>query len=132
MNLCLDTSAYSQFKAGDVQAKEIISRCKQIKLPAIVLGELRAGFLMGNRAEKNEAELSEFVSNPYVEILDVDDEASQIYGKIVAELKKAGTPIPTNDIWIAAVSLRDGATLLTFDKQFEYVKSLGVLLLHGR
>ncbi len=131
-NLCLDTSAYSHFKTGNAQTKEIISRSKNIGLPSIVLGELRAGFLMGNKAEKNETELFEFMSNPFVRVLDVDEEASQIYAELVFDLKKAGTPIPTNDIWIAALSLRDGATLLTFDKQFEYVKKLGVHLLHGR
>lgn len=129
--LCLDTSAYSHFKAGNQQSKEIISSSKSIGVPAVVLGELRSGFLMGNKAQKNETELIEFISNSYVTVFDVDEETSKIYAEIVFDLKKAGTPIPTNDIWIAAVSLQNGATLLTFDKQFEYVKRLGVHLLHA-
>ncbi len=128
-SLCIDTSAYSHFKAGHAQAKELISKSKSVGIPAIVLGELRAGFLMGNRAAKNELELKSFISNPVVSVMDVDDEASRIYAELVVELKTAGTPIPTNDIWIAALALRDGASVLTFDKHFEHVKRVGVYLL---
>lgn len=128
-NLCIDTSAYSHFKAGDAQTIKLISQSKKVGIPAIVLGELRAGFLMGSRAAKNEQELKLFISNPVVSVLDVDDEASRIYAELVVELKTAGTPIPTNDIWIAALSLRDGASVLTFDKHFELIKRVGVYLL---
>lgn len=128
-NLCVDTSAYSHFKAGSAQATKLISQSRNIGIPAIVLGELRAGFLMGNRAAKNEQELKSFISNPVVSIMDVDDEAARIYAELVVELKAAGTPIPTNDIWIAALSLRDGASVLTFDKHFELIKRVGVYLL---
>ncbi len=128
-SLCVDTSAYSHFKAGNAQAKELISKSKSVGIPAIVLGELRAGFLMGNRAAKNELELKSFISNPVVSVMDVDEEASRIYAELVVELKTAGTPIPTNDIWIAALSLRDGASVLTFDKHFELIKRVGVFLL---
>ncbi|MBP7863506.1 type II toxin-antitoxin system VapC family toxin [bacterium] len=128
-NLCIDTSAYSHFKAGDSQATKLISQSKNVGIPAIVLGELRAGFLMGNRAAKNELELKSFISNPVVSVMEVDDEASRIYAELVVELKMAGTPIPTNDIWIAALSLRDGASVLTFDKHFELIKRVGVFLL---
>ncbi|MCW5821621.1 MAG: type II toxin-antitoxin system VapC family toxin [Cyanobacteria bacterium TGS_CYA1] len=128
-NLCIDTSAYSHFKAGDSQAAKLISQSRNVGIPAIVLGELRAGFLMGNRAAKNEQELNMFISNPVVKVMDVDEEASRIYAELVVELKAAGTPIPTNDIWIAALSLRDGASILTFDKHFELIKRVGVYLL---
>lgn len=128
-NLCIDTSAYSHFKAGDSQTTKLISQCKNVGIPAIVLGELRAGFLMGNRAAKNEQELNMFISNPVVKVMDVDEEASRIYAELVVELKAAGTPIPTNDIWIAALSLRDGASVLTFDRHFELIKRVGVYLL---
>lgn len=72
----------------------MISRSKSIGLPAIVLGELRAGFLMGNKAEKNEFELLEFLSNPFVKILDVGEDASQIYAELVVDLKKPAHQFP--------------------------------------
>lgn len=128
--LCLDTSAYSHFQLGEKQAVSLISSAKVVGIPSIVLGELRAGFKLGSRADKNEKELQEFLSNSVVQVLNVDDEASNFYADVVLQLRKSGTPIPTNDIWIAALALREGATILTFDKHFQTIRQAGVHLLH--
>lgn len=128
--ICLDTSAYSHFKAGHAQTIEIVSQCKSVCIPAIVLGELRAGFRLGKKAEKNEAELRAFLSSPVVDCLDVDGEASILYADIFLELRRKGTPIPTNDIWIAAIAAREGATVLSFDKHFEFVPQVARLILN--
>jgi tRNA(fMet)-specific endonuclease VapC len=77
--LCLDTSAYSHFKRGDQAAVESISRARHIAVPAIVLGELRAGFAADKRAALNERELRAFLDASVVEVLDVDEPASVIY-----------------------------------------------------
>jgi len=98
-------------------------------VPAVVLGELRAGFRLGTRYEKNESELRTFLSNPVVRVLDVDDDAAHNYAEIVVALRKKGTPMPTNDIWIAALAMREGATVLTFDAHFESITRLAVLRL---
>ena len=127
--LCLDTSAYSNFKAGHPQTAEVITQCRSVTVPAVVLGELRAGFRLGTRYEKNESELREFLSNPAVRVLDVDNDAAHNYAEIVVELRRKGTPIPTNDIWIAALAMREGATVLTFDAHFDTIGSLAVLRL---
>lgn len=108
----------------------MISSAKVVGIPSIVLGELRAGFKLGSRADKNEKELQEFLSNSVVQVLNVDDEASNFYADVVLQLRKSGTPIPTNDIWIAALALREGATILTFDKHFQTIRQAGVHLLH--
>lgn len=68
--LCLDTSAYSNFKAGHAETVKIISTCRSVTVPSIVLGELRAGFKHGARFEKNESKLKDSLSNPVVQILD--------------------------------------------------------------
>jgi predicted nucleic acid-binding protein len=71
--VCLDTSAYSRFKRGDEAAVEALTRATWVGVPAVVLGELRAGFLLGAHADRNEAELARFIANPVVEVLDIDD-----------------------------------------------------------
>jgi tRNA(fMet)-specific endonuclease VapC len=94
-----------------------------------VLGELWAGFLQGHRVKTNETELREFLAHPVVELLAVDHDVARIYGEMLADLRKAGTPIPTNDIWVAAVAARAGATIVTYDSHFRAIARVGSLIL---
>ncbi len=127
--ICLDTSAYSHFMRGEAAAKNIIGSARWIGLPSVVLGELRTGFLLGNQAAKNEEELSRFLSHPLVETLVVDDAASRIYSEIMVDLRRSGTPLPTNDIWVAAVAAREGATVVTHDDHFQKIRRIGTRVL---
>jgi tRNA(fMet)-specific endonuclease VapC len=127
--VCLDTSAYSHFQRGDESAVKTIGAARWIGVPSIVLGELRTGFLLGGQTSKNEDELRRFLRHPMVEILDVDDDAARIYAEIMIALRKAGTPLPTNDIWVAAVASRDGATVLTYDEHFRLIHRVGSTIL---
>jgi tRNA(fMet)-specific endonuclease VapC len=129
---CLDTSAYSHFKRGDGQVAALIDRAEWVGMPAITLGELRVGFLLGTRREQNEAELREFLANPVVEQLDVDAETTRHYAEIVVDLRRAGTPIPTNDIWIAATAARQGALVVTHDLHFDQISRVGSVILANR
>lgn len=129
MRCCLDTSAYSHFKRGDLQAVDLIDRADWIGVPAIVLGELWLGFLLGGRADRNQTELAAFLAHPVVETLPVDDDVARLYAEIVVELRKAGTPLPTNDIWVAATAARAGATVLTYDAHFSAIKRVGSVVL---
>lgn len=83
-------------------------------LPVIVLGELTVGFRHGTRGEANQSELDRFVANTAVEVLPVNEDVVGLYADIVLDLKKAGTPLPANDIWIAAVAARRGVTVPTY------------------
>lgn len=127
--LCLDTSAYSRFKAGEPRVVKVITSAKSIGMPAIVIGELRAGFRLGQRREQNENELHEFLDSPVVHCLDVDDDAATCYAEIFAKLRRKGAPIPTNDMWIAAIAMREGAPLLTFDAHFDRIQEIAILKL---
>jgi tRNA(fMet)-specific endonuclease VapC len=128
--ICLDTSAYSHLMRGDASVISVISSAKWVGIPAIVLGELRTGFLLGGHAEKNEEELGRFLSHPLVRILDVDDAAARFYSEIIVALRRAGTPLPTNDIWIASVAAREGATVITYDEHFRKIQRTGSLILN--
>lgn len=123
--LCLDTSAYSHFQRGDAEVVELIDGAEWIGLPTVTLGELRTGFLLGTRPLENEAELQEFMANPIVEELPVDGAVSRHFAEIVVELRRAGTPLPTNDLWIAATAARHGALVLTYDRHFERISRVG-------
>ncbi len=115
---CLDTSAYSHFQRGDKGVIEILDRAEWLGVPAVTLGELRAGFLLGSRPDDNETNLRLFLANPVVEELPADGDVSLHYAEIVADLRRAGTPLPTNDIWIAATAMQHGLRVLTTDAHY--------------
>ena len=126
---CLDTSAYSHLRRGIPNVVGIVDSAEWIGVPTVVIGELWSGFLAGGRRERNRSELDEFLSHPLVEELAVDREVAMIYGEIHRELRAAGTPVPTNDIWIAATAARAGATVLTFDEHFAAIQRVGSRML---
>ena len=129
MRVCLDTSGYSHFRRGAPEAVQTVTRAKSVLVPSIVLGELRVGFRLGTRRVENEERLRQFIEESVVAILDVDDEAASHYADIVVELRRRGTPIPTNDIWIAALAAREGATVLTSDGHFAHIGRVGSVIL---
>lgn len=129
--LALDTSAYSKLREGDARVIDAISRAEVVLLPVTVLGELEAGFRAGNRYRENRKVLDEFLEEPFVEVFPITAETARRYGEIFADLRRRGTPIPTNDLWIAAAASDRAAHLLTFDRHFERVASLEVTVLRA-
>jgi len=127
--ICLDTSAYSNFRRGEPRVVEHLDRAEWVGVPGIVVGELWAGFLLGSRTEENVRELGEFLDHAVVEIVSVDGDVARIYGEIFADLRSKGRPLPTNDVWIAATAARTGATILTFDEHFHEITRAGSLVL---
>lgn len=127
--LVLDTSAYAHMRAGTSSVHEAITEAELVLLPVIVLGELEAGFRVGRRTEENRTMLAEFLSEPFSAVLPVTAEVARIYGQLFMELRRAGTPIPTNDIWIGACTIGSGAHLLTFDADFKHLPRLDCTIL---
>ncbi len=70
------------------------------------------GFRNGNRYDENVSLLDDFLSDPWVSLLQVTRTTADRFGRIAAALRKAGTPIPTNDVWIAAHAFESGAELV--------------------
>ena len=124
MRTCLDTNAYSAFKRGDADIVDVVETAEEVAMPSIVLGELFAGFRMGSRARRNVAELEEFLRRPGVFVATVTKTAAERYGMLVSKLRQQGTPLPTNDIWIAAVALERGAQLVTMDAHFDNIPGI--------
>ncbi|MCK5155263.1 MAG: type II toxin-antitoxin system VapC family toxin [Spirochaetales bacterium] len=127
MKLSLDTNAYSTFKNGNIELKQILENAEELLVPATVLGELYSGFQIGSLTEKNLTELNTFLSKPGVSIIAVTNEIAFRYGYLIKILRTQGTPIPTNDIWIAASTMETGSILLSSDKHFNDVPGLMVL-----
>ena len=125
---CLDTSAYSHFKRGDSRVVDLIDSAEWLGLPAVVLGELWIGFLLGGHIERNASELRDFLASPVVELVLVDEDVSRIYAEIVVDLRRTGTPVPTNDVWVAAAAARAGATVLTYDSHFRAISRVGSMV----
>ena len=122
--LVFDTSAYSHLRRGDERLIEAVSDAETVYVPATVLGELEAGFRCGRRYRKNARALGEFLRETSVRIVTVTADVARRYGEVFAQLRAAGTPIPVNDVWIAAATLSCGAHLITFDSDFSRVERL--------
>jgi predicted nucleic acid-binding protein len=124
--LLLDTSAYSALFRGDEGAKEALRSADEVYLTPVVVGELLAGFAGGRRRSANEAGLRDFMAEPRVRVVAVDEETSVRYAAILRSLAAAGTPIPTNDLWIAASAMQHGLEVLTADAHYSRVPQIVV------
>jgi len=122
--LVLDTPAYSHFRAGHPRFLDLLARAATVIIPATVLGELEAAFQLGRRDRENRLTLAEFLREPFVAVWPTTAAVARHYGRVFAELKRAGTPIPVNDVWIAAACLDCDGQLLTFDRDFERISGL--------
>jgi tRNA(fMet)-specific endonuclease VapC len=122
--LVLDTSAYTHLRAGHPRILDLVAEAESVLLPTIVIGELEAGFVLGRRERENRTLLAELLSEPFVSILPVTPSVAHHYGRLFADLRRAGTPIPINDIWIAATTVDCGGHLLTFDGDFDKLPSV--------
>lgn len=120
----LDTSAYSAFMKGHPEVKLALQQAEEIYLNPVILGELLAGFMRGEHRKKNETELRKFLSSPRVKVLDVDEATAERYAVILNSLWSAGTPIPTNDIWIAASAMQHGLHILTTDAHYRRISQV--------
>jgi tRNA(fMet)-specific endonuclease VapC len=120
--MILDTNALSAVADNEPAAVRIFSQAAAIELPVIVLGEYRFGIAHSRRRSEYEKWLGELIAA--TRVLPVDDETASQYARIRGELKKAGTPIPSNDLWIAALSRQHRLPLMSQDGHFDAVQGL--------
>ena len=129
MKLLLDTNAYTQMRRGSAGVATHVRGAGELLMSSVVLGEILYGFRHGSRTEANEQSLREFLDMPRVGVLTVTETTADRYARICTLLRKKGSPIPSNDAWIAAHAMESGATLLTFDAHFKKVDGLALRLL---
>lgn len=114
----LDTSAYSLLMRGHKDVAALLDASDEVYLPVVVIGELLAGFKKGNAEQRNKEILENFLSVPRVATLPHDEETAERYAVILDFLRRQGTPIPTNDLWIAACAMQHGHVLISADRHF--------------
>lgn len=123
-SLLIDTNIYTHALKGDEQVVSILRGARRIGISSISLGELLAGFRKGTRDEENRRELMDFLDSPRVAIYAVDEDTAEFYADILSSLRKLGRPIPTNDIWIAAITFQHGLRLFSKDAHFQFIPGL--------
>ena len=120
----IDTNIYSFAMKGDVHVVNALRKIDVIGFSTISIGELFSGFKGGNRESNNRKELDLFLDSPRVVVHPVDEGTADFYASILNSLKTAGTPIPTNDVWIAAVAFQYGYRLFSKDHHFSLIPGL--------
>jgi len=122
--IVLDTCAYTRLLAGEEDVLDAIASAETVYISVFVLGELYAGFAGGSRERENKAFLQRFLLKPAVKILNATSETAEVFGLVKSNLKKAGTPLPINDVWIAAHAIETGSVVITYDAHFTVVSGL--------
>jgi len=124
MRLALDTNRLTDLFQGDAKLAEFLGGGDEVWIPFVVLAEMKAGFLGGVRQIQNAALLSNLLSRETVAILYADRETTEQYARLFVQLKRAGTPVPDNDLWIAALAIQHDLTLITRDRHFDKIPQL--------
>ena len=125
--ILIDTNIYSLALRGNTEVVTTLRQVSLIGISTISIGELFSGFKGGTREKENRRELAEFLDSPRSRLFPVDENTADYYSSILNQLKKNGTPIPTNDIWIASSAFQHGLQLYTFDKHFQHIAGLILL-----
>lgn len=124
ISVLIDTNIYSLAMKGDNEIVTALRRINHIGFSAISIGELFSGFKGGSRESKNREELNIFLDSPRVVLHPIDEGTAEFYASVLNDLRQAGTPIPTNDIWIAAVAFQHGYKIFSKDHHFNLVPGL--------
>lgn len=124
VRIALDSNRYTDFCRGLPQVVELIEAATEIYVPLIVIAEQRAGFVCGTQPEKNERVLTTFLNNDGVFVLSADVQTTFFYADLYCYLRKKGRPIPTNDLWIAALVIQHQLTLFDRDSDFDPLPQL--------
>lgn len=127
MRLLLDTNRYRDFCDQDPVALDRVQTAERLFLPFVTLAELRAGFLCGTKARQNERTLIHFLNSPRVSVLYAGEATVHHYAHLYAQLRRQGTPIPTHDIWIAALAVEHELVIFSRDQHFDHLPQVPCL-----
>jgi predicted nucleic acid-binding protein len=120
----IDTNVYTAFKNNNMSIVSAFQELDLIALDVTVLAELMSGFSLGSKMKQNREELEEFLDSPRVEIIEHNMTTADFYSQVYKNLREKGTPIPTNDIWIASAAMQHGLWLFTLDEHFKNVPGI--------
>lgn len=124
MKIALDTNRYTDLCRAVPEVTALVERAEAVTLPFIVLAELRAGFSAGTRGADNERVLRRFFMNPAFSVLFADEGTVTYYVALYRQLRSQGTPIPSNDLWIASLVLQHNLVLCARDRHFDHLPQI--------
>jgi predicted nucleic acid-binding protein len=124
MRIAIDSNRYTDLRRGLPEVVDVVQRAVEIHVPLIVIAEQRAGFAHGTAREKNERALTHFLNAENVFVLPPDEQTTFFYADLYAYLRKKGKPIPTNDLWIAALVVQHDLILFDRDSDFDALPQL--------
>lgn len=124
MRILIDSNRFIDFCAGDPAAVDAFEQAALLVVPFIVLAEIRVGAQSIKRGDAQARVLGELLQQPGVRVAHSTDATAHHYAALYARLKKAGTPIPTNDIWIAALAIEHSLVLYTRDAHFDRLPAI--------
>jgi len=124
VRIALDAKRYVDLCKGDEETVKLVSTAEAVFLPFVVVAELRAAFAQGKRAAENERVLRRFLLKPGVSVLYPDDQTTHHYAALYRQLRIQETPIPMNDVWIAALVLQHNLRLHDRDRHFDHLPQI--------
>lgn len=124
-DVLLDTSVVIPYLKGDPTLRSNFLASSTLYLPLTVLGELNCGANLSQNPARNLAQIQNFLAA--VVVLSPGIATADFYGRTRTQLAQAGTPIPENDIWIAALALEHQLPLAARDAHFDRVSRLHYL-----
>jgi predicted nucleic acid-binding protein len=124
VRIALDTNRLTDLFRGDAGLADRLGTCEEVWIPFVVLGEIKAGFHGGTQQRRNEVLLNRLLAKSTVGVLLSSRQTAEHYARLFVQLKRAGTPVPDNDLWIAALVLEHNLLLVTRDRHFERIPQL--------
>jgi tRNA(fMet)-specific endonuclease VapC len=124
MKVALDTNRYVDLLKGAAATVELLQEADAVWIPFVVIAELRAGFAAGRRSAENERMLKRLLAKDGVRVLYADDRTTHHYAAVFRQLRRQGTPIPTHDLWIAALVLQHDLVLHSRDRHFDHLPQI--------
>lgn len=117
--MILDTNGLSAFADGDQRLQRVLMNAQELAIPVVVLGEYRFGSALSRMRARYEAWLAEMIAG--CRVLRIEEATSAEYAEVRGGLKRARRPIPSNDVWIAALARQHGLGVLSRDSHFDSV-----------
>jgi len=124
MRVALDTNRLTDLFQGDAALADWLGTCQEVWIPLFVLAEIKAGFHGGKQPQRNEMLLRNLLAKATVDVLMPGRETAEQYARLFVQLKRAGTPVPDNDLWIASLALEHDLFLVTRDRHFQRIPQL--------
>lgn len=122
--ILLDSNIVIEVLEGNKEIADKINKLKEFYIPSIVVGELYVGVNRVTNKAKHLKMLQSFLK--LCTVLDADSETAMYYGEMMAALYKKGKPVPTNDVWIAAIAKQYELTVITKDKHFKEIEGISI------